>query len=160
MFTVSIIQYIVNKLESQWGWWGHVTLCYLQLYLIVRFIPQISKWLPVICMERGVVQTQSKLALPAQDICKVLDFSNVCSSAVVPHGNQLCHSSYDVCTQRHRMLWTALSMEAVAFECWNSICRNIWGGKFFETGGRNGWYSSAGISFLITNVLLFASPKM
>jgi hypothetical protein len=37
MFTISIIDYSVNKLESQWGWSSHVTLRYLQLDLIVRF---------------------------------------------------------------------------------------------------------------------------
>ena len=31
MFTVSIIEYSVNKLESQWGWSSHIALRYLQL---------------------------------------------------------------------------------------------------------------------------------
>ena len=43
MFTVSIINYSVNKLESQWGWSSHVTLRYLQLHLIVRFTTSFSK---------------------------------------------------------------------------------------------------------------------
>ena len=36
MLTVSIIDYTVNKLESQWGWLSHVTPRYLQLHLIIR----------------------------------------------------------------------------------------------------------------------------
>ena len=59
MFTVLIIEYIVNKLESQWGWWGHVILRYLQLDLIVSFIPRISKWLPVICIDGREVEAES-----------------------------------------------------------------------------------------------------
>ena len=43
MFTVSIIEYSVNKLESQWGWLSHVMLRYLQLDLVIRFKFFISK---------------------------------------------------------------------------------------------------------------------
>ena len=39
MFTVSIMEYSVNKLESQWGWSSHIMLRYLQVNLIVRFTP-------------------------------------------------------------------------------------------------------------------------
>ena len=45
----------MNKLESQWGWSSHVTICYLQLNLIVRFTPSnqqnVHKVMLVMCME-------------------------------------------------------------------------------------------------------------